>query len=273
MVNCFKPGLRLLSLFITSSFLLLLYHWIFFYCSTSGILEFFVFIGGTVGQAISGKIIESNSGYKAPYWIVCSCMLAATLYSIFLVPETLPIEQRDKADFFDRKHFRAILNVVRKPHKKSRDKLRRLILLGYILNVSYFGAYTVTILFLLDRPLCWSPLDIGLFCAERLFCLGVGAVIGVKVLSRCLSTVHIMYLGLSTYIASLIIFAFAKNAGLVVSGKMIVTVKFSWRSNTSFAVSPLHTSKNLHIVAALLFKAISIVFFSGGIKRLLFYAG
>ena len=184
-------------------------------------MEFFVFIGGTIGQAISGKIIESDGGYQAPYLVVCSCMVGATLYAIFLMPETLPKEKRDKtAKFFDRKHFNAILNLVRKqPNQKG--NLRWLIAVSFFLHVSYFGSYTVTILFLLDKPLCWSPLDIGLFCSERFFCLGIGAVIGVKFLSKCFKVIHVMYFGLLTYIASLVLFAFADTAAMVCSGKFI----------------------------------------------------
>ena len=184
-----------------------------------GILEFFVFIGGTIGQAVSGKIIESNGGYKVPYWVVCSCMIGATLYALFLMPETLPKENRDKTvKFFDRKHFNAILNVVRKQPDKKGD-LHWLIALNFFLHLSYFGSYTVTILFLLDTPLCWSPLDIGLFCSERFFCLGIGSVIGVKFLSKCFKIMHIIYFGLLTYVASLVLFAFADTAALVCSGK------------------------------------------------------
>lgn len=178
-----------------------------------------MFIGGTIGQAVSGKIIESNGGYKLPYCIVLGCVLSATLYAIFIVPETLPVERRVKANFFDRKHFRAVRDVVRK--KKVRDPLRQLIFVSYVINVSYFGAYSVTILFLLDTPLCWSPLDIGLLCAERFFCLGVGAVITVKLLSRCFETIKIIRFGLLTYAVSLIMFAFADTTALVVSGKIL----------------------------------------------------
>ena len=207
-----------------------------------GILEFFVFIGGTIGQAVSGKIIESNGGYKLPYWIVCSCMIGATVYAIILMPETLPEENRDKTvKILDRKHFNAVLEVVRKqPGKKS--NLRWLIALNFFLQVSYFGAYTVTILFLLDRPLCWSPLDIGLFCSERFFCLGVGAVIGVKLLSKCFKMMHIIYFGLLTYVASLVVFAFADTTALVclvpVIGMLIGAVIAYFRSMMSQQASP-----------------------------------
>jgi hypothetical protein len=191
-----------------------------------GILEFFIFIGGTIGQAFSGKIIESNGGYEAPYWVVCGCMISATLYAIFLMRETLPKENRDiSVKFFDRKHFNAILNVVRKQPGKN-SNLRWLIALNFFLHLSYFGSYAVTILFLLDKPLCWSPLDIGLFCSERFFCLGIGAVIGVKFLSKCFKIRHIIYFGLLTYIASLVLFAFADTPALVCSGKYFNVLSF-----------------------------------------------
>lgn len=149
-------------------------------------------------------------------------MVGATLYAIFLMSETLPEENRDKTTkFFDRKHFNAILNLVRKqPDQKG--NLRSLIALNFFLHVSYFGAYTVTILFLLDKPLCWSPLDIGLFCSERFFCLGIGAVIGVRFLPKYFKVMHIMYFGLLSYIASLVLFAFADTAALVCSGNFFL---------------------------------------------------
>lgn len=146
-------------------------------------------------------------------------MIGATLYALFIMPETLPKELRDKSvKFLDKKHFTAVLKVVRKqPGKKN--NLRRLIALNFFMHVSFIGAYTVTILFLLDKPLCWSPLDIGLFCAERFFFLGVGAVIGVKLLSKCFKTMQIVYFGLLSYVVSLVLFAFADTAALVCSGK------------------------------------------------------
>ena len=157
-----------------------------------------------------------------PYWIVCSCMIGATLYAIFLMPETLPRANRDKSvRFFDKEHFNAVIDVVRKKPARN-GNLRWLIALNYFLHVSYFGSYIVTILFLLDRPLCWSPLAIGLYSAERFFCLGIGAVIGVKFLSKCLKTMHIIYFGLLTYITSLILFAFADTTALVCSGKVLI---------------------------------------------------
>lgn len=190
-------------------------------------MQFFIFIGGTIGQAFSGKMIDSNGGYKIPYWIVCGCMISATCYAIFLMPETLPEENKDlSTKFFDRKHFNAIVTVIRKQPDK-RGNLRWLIALNFFLNLSVFGAYAVTILFLLDKPLCWFPLDIGLFCAERFFCLGIGAVIGVKFLSKCFKMMHIIYFGLLAYTASMVLFAFADTAALVCSGKVTFFFCFS----------------------------------------------
>lgn len=187
-----------------------------------------MFIGGTVGQAMSGKIIESNQGYEAPYWIVCGCILAAFIHAVFLVPETLSKEHRDgSVKFFDWKHFQNVREVVRTRRNDDESNLRALIILNFLLFLSNYGVATVTILFLLDRPLCWSPLDIGLYCAERYFCLGVGAVLGVKILVKCFKIIHIIYFGLLTYSASLVLFAFADKTALVVPGK-----KNEWGDST-----------------------------------------
>jgi PCFT/HCP family folate transporter-like MFS transporter 1/3 len=81
------------------------------------------------------------------------------------------------------------------------------------------GLSGVILLFVLRTPLCWSPNVLGAFMAFRFLTQGLGGVIGIGILKRCCSDANIARIGLTSLIASLIVFAFANKTPMVFLGR------------------------------------------------------
>lgn len=183
------------------------------------VMEFLVFFGGMISQLTSGLWIE-NLGFIAPYWFIFVCLFASVLYVIFFVPES-----RASSSTADRKliicklfsltSIKRVWYVYRYPRNGARRNLIIFTLCCGVTVLTTLGVAGVTVLFLLHSPLCFSAEKVGYFAAFRYFSQGLGAVLGIKVLGRCLNEVNIARVGIISLVLSLLVFGFSKVEWLV----------------------------------------------------------
>lgn len=175
-----------------------------------------MFIGGMISQLTSGLWIE-HLGFVAPYWFIFICLLASVVYIIFLVPESRASSSQHNIirKLFSLTSIKRVWHVYKNPRDGARRNLIIFTLSSGIIVLTTLGVGGVIVLFLLHSPLCFSPEKVGYFSAFRYFSQGLGAVLGIKLLGRCLNEVNIARVGILSLALSLIVFGFSKVEWLV----------------------------------------------------------
>ena len=174
-------------------------------------------MGGMVSQLTSGLWIE-GLGYEAPYWFILSCFLASVVYVIFFVRESRPRTTETRACLFNLRSLRRVWHVYRNPRDGARKNLVILFICCGLIVLTTMGYSGVMLLYLVGSPLCFGPERIGYFFAARYTIVGLGAVLGIKLLGRCLTELTITRIGMVTLMASLVLFGFSKTAWVVFMG-------------------------------------------------------
>ena len=197
-------------------------------------MEFLVFFGGMISQLTSGLWIE-NLGFVVPYWFIFACLLMSVLYIIFFVPESRASSSTvDKkiiiCKLFSLSSIKRVWYVYKYPRNGARRNLIIFTLCSGVIVLTTLGVGGVIVLFLLHSPLCFSAEKVGYLSAFRYFSHGVGAVLGIKVLGRCLNEVNIARAGIISLALSLLVFGFSKVEWLVFMGKYFQTTSiiYSW---------------------------------------------
>ena len=191
--------------------------------SVAAVMEFLVFFGGMISQLTSGLWIE-NLGFVAPYWFIFVCLLASVLYVIFFVPESrVSSSTVDKKSvickLFSLSSIKRVWYVYKYPRNGARRNLIIFTLCCGVVILTTLGVGGVTVLFLLHSPLCFSAEKVGYFSAFRYFSQGLGAVLGIKVLGRCINEVNIARFGIISLVLFLLVFGFSKVEWMVFLGE------------------------------------------------------
>jgi len=193
-------------------------------------MEFLVFFGGMISQLTSGLWIE-NLGFVAPYWFIFVCLLASVLYIICFVPESRTSSSTVGKKLNIRKLFslssiKRVWYVYKCPRNGAGRNLIIFTLCSGVIVLTTLGVNGVVVLFLLHSPLCFSAGKVGYFSAFRYFSQGLGAVLGIKVLGRCINEVNIARVGIISLALSLLVFGFSKFEWLVFMGKYFQATLF-----------------------------------------------
>ena len=181
-------------------------------------VELLTFIGGAISQVTSGLWI-TRFGFEAPYWFILACYLAAILHILIFLPES---RQRKKDEAWPKLFSFTGLKNCFAVFKISRGVRRNILLLMFstcTVTMTTLGLNGATNLFLLHSPLCFSPEYVGFFASLRLFSIGLGAVIGIKGLGKCLKELNVARVGVISAISGLVWFAFADTVIKVFFGK------------------------------------------------------
>ncbi|XP_048585472.1 proton-coupled folate transporter isoform X2 [Nematostella vectensis] len=179
------------------------------------ILEFMVFFGAMVSQLTSGLWIEKYS-FIIPYWFILSCLSLSCILVIAIVPESRPPDViQNKTAFCSCRSLQNVYKVYMTPREGGRRNLFLLTLSSGVTNLILQGVAGVIVLFVLHTPLCFSPKLVGYLSALRYLSIGVGAVLGIKVLGRWLSVINISRVGMLSTMASYILFGFSTKIFIV----------------------------------------------------------
>ncbi|KAK3741853.1 hypothetical protein QZH41_018846, partial [Actinostola sp. cb2023] len=179
------------------------------------VLELITFLGGMVSQVTSGIWIETQ-GFITPYWFILGCLLFSVLYTLFFVPESRPPSTvQEKTKFASCRSLKRIYTVYASAKDGNKRNLILLTLSSGIMQVALQGVTGVITLYVLHSPLCFSPEFVGYFTAWRSLSIGLGAIIGIRLLGRWFSELTISRLGILTRVASLVLLAFSTTKVLV----------------------------------------------------------
>ena len=79
------------------------------------------------------------------------------------------------------------------------------------MNMLIMGIGPLVTLYLLNKPFCYSAINVGYYLGGRFFITGLGMGLGLKVLSLFLSDFIIIFTGFASFIISYTVLAFAKD--------------------------------------------------------------
>lgn len=181
-------------------------------------MELLTFLGGMVSQLTSGIWIE-NQGFITPYWFILACLLFSVLYTVFVLPESRPAsEVTEKTKFGSFQSIKRIWAVYKTPREGGRLNLLLLTLSSAFSLIANQGTSGVITLFVLHTPLCFSPEFVGYITALRSLTVGIGAILGIKLLGKWLTELTISRIGIVSSIGNLAITGLSKTTLLVFLG-------------------------------------------------------
>lgn len=139
-----------------------------------GLLEATIFLAGTLALSIGGVWVQwSNCDFEQPPWLVLCCVIAALPYVLIILPE--PGDQNEENNEMHSKRPKpkmyggpkALLRGLQIFFCKGypRWKLWFSLLTMAVATINTTGTIVVMTLYLLHKPLQWSPFLIGLYLA------------------------------------------------------------------------------------------------------------
>ena len=184
-------------------------YWFIFVCLLSSVLYIIVFVpeSRASSSTVDKKLIMcklfslsriKRVGFVAPYWFIFVCLLSSVLYIIVFVPESRASSSTvDKklimCKLFSLSRIKRVWYVYKYPRNGARRNLVIFTLCCGVTVLTTLGVSGVVVLFLLHSPLCFSAEKVGYFSAFRYFSQGLGAVLGIKLLGRCVNEFPLHY--------------------------------------------------------------------------------
>ena len=180
------------------------------------VVECSAFTGGMISQLTSGLWID-NVGFIAAYWFTFVLLLASILYVIFFVHESRAssCEHRSLCKLFSLTSVKRVWQVFKNPRNGARRNLILFALSSVVIITTYLGVGGVVVLFVLHSPLCFSAEEVGYYFALQNLLRGVGAVLGIKLLGKCLNEVNIARAGIFSQAVAIIVLGFSRTSWLV----------------------------------------------------------
>ncbi|KAL7298255.1 hypothetical protein TKK_0009241 [Trichogramma kaykai] len=165
------------------------------------------FFGGFLGGLFVGPYTFRHAGYMVVFLIASASCLSATIYSVFLVPETIQIQhQRALKDVFDYKLVRDLFKAV----LKSRDGFDKFLVwscvLSIAINVSIMEGNGSILFLFTSYKLQWNLSDVSIYSSTNLLLTIIGMLLLIKLVGSILKlpeTVIVVLSCLSTSISCL----------------------------------------------------------------------
>ncbi|CAL1533736.1 unnamed protein product [Lymnaea stagnalis] len=177
------------------------------------VLEGMLLVAGALAQLGVGYLIKS-SGYLVPSYIGAGLVVLALLMAIFLLPET--VRHKRLLPRNPIVHIRKTFGFYFTEGTKRRRVLFIVGLGIYIaLTLTNFGKQSVETLYVLNAPICWNSLDIGMYGSVRLVVMAAAAVFMLKILKSRLSLEVTGIICAVSSVGGFIVEAFAYNTLLM----------------------------------------------------------
>ncbi|OWF38378.1 Solute carrier family 46 member 3 [Mizuhopecten yessoensis] len=187
------------------------------------IVSFFKGLATLLGQFAAGYIIQYVGQFYI-YIIAIGAMMCAFFTVAFCLSESGFRQQRNgdlAIQQCERTGQTSVSEMDSKPPDRSNRSLQGVLLAAYILTcLRDMGLSTVTSLFMLDSPFCWTSVQIGWLLSLITVCKLVGTLL-VGLFQKCTSDVIIAIIGTITTAASHSLFTFAYNDVMVYSGMFL----------------------------------------------------
>ncbi|XP_070573682.1 proton-coupled folate transporter-like [Ptychodera flava] len=135
------------------------------------ILEAMLFVGGGVAQGATGGWIQS-AGFIPPMWLIYGAFIASLFYVLVWLEETVRKQEISEWSISE-----TCLDIVQLFSKASRETSIQLV----IYNVCLFALFLIigsnmslTTLYMLDAPFCFTPVYVGYYLAIMFSANAVG---------------------------------------------------------------------------------------------------
>ena len=135
-----------------------------------GIVESMIFFGSTLSLVSGGQWLQStNCKFEGPFILYCAVNALLILYIIFLLPESFSREERRQ--LLIRKGHSGLHQIIRglklffRRNEYSRWRIWFAAIIMFLLYLVFTGGDEISTLFLLHKPLQWTPGHIGLYQA------------------------------------------------------------------------------------------------------------
>lgn len=179
-------------------------------------------VSSGVAGITSGYIINAL-GFKWSLAIPAILHIINILYIIFLLEETVK-----RSEFYQpvlsKDGFKELFSGVFLLFKHASCKKRVTISLLLVAFMSFlfadFGAASLFTLYELGSPLCWNPVLIGWGSAMSTFCL-VASFLGIYLFTRCMKDIYLVFIGIGSWIAGIVLAAFATTTVTMMLGKPV----------------------------------------------------
>ncbi|CAH1778808.1 unnamed protein product [Owenia fusiformis] len=170
-----------------------------------------------VGQALAyigtGYLVQI-SGFLYPFIGIVVILLLSLLYTVFLVPETVP-KMPKEANLIKDRVVKSVL-IFTKDNGTNRQKV--LLMLLFIFLVSSFtvvSAGEVVTLYLLNTPLCFNSTMIGVYNAVKLVLSNIIGTGLLGLLQRCVPDQWMVIVGLMSGALNALVMGFAGDVPTV----------------------------------------------------------
>ena len=184
-------------------------------------MELLTFSGVAISQLTSGLWIRTF-GFTAPYWFIVACYIGGILHVVFFVPESrLKKDDELRTRLFSLTGLKKVFAVFKHSRRGARRNILLLMFSSSLVTMTNLGLGGVINLFLLHSPLCFLPEYVGFYAALRLFLIGVGAVLGIKTLGRCITELNVSRVGIVSAILGLSWLAFSDTSWKVFLGECL----------------------------------------------------
>ncbi|XP_025903533.1 proton-coupled folate transporter [Nothoprocta perdicaria] len=179
------------------------------------VLEACLGVAGMLAS-IGGGQWRKAQGYINPFWLVFAASLAAALYAVFCLQES--VKQRKPAKLFTLSHYMAVYRLYTTPERQgSRQKLALYSLAFFLIVTVHFGTKDIYVLYELGSPLCWASDLIGYGSAAS-YLAYLSSLAGLRVLQLCLEDTWVAELGLISNISGLVVMSIATTTPLMFTG-------------------------------------------------------
>ncbi|XP_025104433.1 proton-coupled folate transporter-like [Pomacea canaliculata] len=170
-------------------------------------LEATLAIAGALAQVTTGALIQTV-GYVGPAILCVSLIFFATLLVFFFMPETL--QRPEKVILNPLVHLRKVFGFYILEGSLLRKSVFWCLLMASVfVSFCQMGRMMVETLYMLNAPLCWHSLKIGVYGGIRQVVTVVGGIVILKVIQNYVSHVTVGLIAMASAAASFFLEAFA----------------------------------------------------------------
>ncbi|XP_077865158.1 proton-coupled folate transporter-like [Saccoglossus kowalevskii] len=194
-----------------------------------------ILASSALGQVGVGFWLESQ-GFGPPLILVFLLYILTICYVIVFIKETIIYDSSKSFTLV------IILKGVGDFLKYNTDgrRWKFILLVGDIIFLTLIvsSSLSLVVLYVQDYPFCWNSVFIGLYFAAQLSFSGLGMIVGGKLLPRWLSDSGMVHVGIVSFIAMMLINAFAYHYPVI----MFVGVMFcctGCADSLAMCVSPI----------------------------------
>ncbi|KPP76323.1 solute carrier family 46 member 3-like [Scleropages formosus] len=166
-----------------------------------------------VASLCTGYFLRA-AGFNWPIFTAFLFQGVNLLYAVFVLEETVKLPDlmtvSGPLHISLQKLGSAIYQIFALASPRTKTLLVLMLLIFFTFSFSFVGSLSIVTLYELNEPLCWSEILIGYGSALSTFVF-LTSFIGVFVFSRFLPNVAIVFIGLLSVVAGLIMTAFAKT--------------------------------------------------------------